>query len=1219
MAETRNTFIKSRMNKDLDARILPKGEYRDGLNVAISRSNEDTVGALENVLGNSLITNFGIETFLPQQGSLDPTTLLTVTDAGSGWTPSSTNLVALQVSTSGGGFGSGFRVNTNAAGEVISAKSDGQGGGYEVGDTITITGELGTEEAVLTVVEVLNYCFDEIEIIGAKEDEASNRMFVFMTNFSDDSFNNQDLNPTVETFNFVCCYDFNSNTPFVLAKGKYLNFSKLSPVIGINVIENFLFWTDDRNQPRKLNIDNAITNSDYYDDYEWNISVAKLAPIEPISMVTTFDSNGNPDPAGSYTHTSMVDAVSEFLPDGITSNPFYEALYTPDQDYTEEKFLSFAYRYKYDDNEYSLISPFTQSAFIPKQDGFFIKTFSSGRTFNDDSLRTYKSTEVEFMTNKVNKIYLPLPLPFPNSSGGAVRYWDEVKEKLHIKEIDIIVKESDGISFKKLDTIDIETIILNKGATNATPYLYTYTGEKPYETLPAFEYTRVGDIIPIKALAQEVVGNRVVYGNYVDKHTTPADLNFKPIIQNRNADDEKEYQNQTLKQNRSYQVGLILQDLYGRQSSVILSNYEDLDGKLTSIFNPYRNASEGGTAFANSTNFWYGDTLAIDWTTIVPEIRPEEGYPGLYNGTVGVDYNPLGWVSYRVVVKQQEQDYYNVYYPGLLSGYINPFTKATQEDPIGHFVLHGDNINKIPRDLNAVGPEQNLFKSINVNTKSNRYETVAKWIPDPYNLYAAANNPDLAEKVLDSRSGEVQINTDQQITDKQQLDQIYSDEWDRLATQIRGGEGNIPDNTSAKLFPRVVNTSTAGNEQFNYTSNSVGNSNYRPDVVVTIAKGQQLSLFQLPPAGTKITQGNEFYNFANDPLIARTELGTKFLATLGDRLGFPIPGGAFSPMGVDSDGWDVANNAPISGNMAPLLAVYETKPAKSNLDLYFETSTSGYISDLNPLIQAADTTSVTDLYDKIGVDLATPVYTSPVNAGNLAGTFYSEAGGFSATTEIIRNFYAANGTTVLNLGTDGLKVFKAVDGLGNDLTKFFTIVRSGTTPNDYYQLRPDNNYVPVSYGDARDYIKVFVECTNSSVVTFQELNVIIKNAPPVALSPTTTSGSPYTATWNLVSDGYNSNIITMYGTNGSGNQDLKGQNCFWEIDGSDTVLSLFELVGQEISTNPTYFNSNEIGLRIKNTVNSEDVGTYVFSVKLKDRNYEIPNPAIYYFNITIAV
>jgi len=1217
MAETRNTFIKSRMNKDLDARILPKGEYRDGLNVAISRSNEDTVGALENVLGNSLITNFGIETFLPQQGSLDPTSFLTVNSTDNNWTPSAA-VVGNQISTSGSGFGSVFTVNTNAAGEAIAVKSNGEGGGYAVGDTIVIEGELGNGTATIQVVEVLNYCFDEIEIIGAKEDEASNRMFVFMTNFSDDSFNNQDLKPTVETFNFVCCYDFNSNTPYVLAKGKYLNFSKLSPVIGINVIENFLFWTDDRNQPRKLNINHAISNPNYYDNYEWNISVAKLAPIEPISMVTTFDGSGNPDPAGIYTHTSMVDAVSELLPDGVTANPFYEVGYNPDQDYTEEKFLSFAYRYKYDDNEYSLISPFTQSAFIPKQDGFFIKTFSGGRTFNDDSLRTYKSTEVEFMTNKVNKIYLPLPLPFPDSSGGAVRYWDEVKEKLHIKEIDIIVKESDGISFKKLDTIDIETIVLNKGVTNATPYLYTYTGDKPYETLPAFEYTRVGDIIPIKALAQEVVGNRVVYGNYIDKHTTPADLNFKPIIQDRNDDDEKEYQNQTLKQNRSYQVGLILQDLYGRQSSVILSNYEDLDGKLTSIFHPYRNASEGGTVFANSTNFWYGDTLAIDWTTIIPEVRPEEGYPGLYNGTVGVDYNPLGWVSYRVVVKQEDQDYYNVYYPGLLSGYINPFEAATQEDPIGHFVLHGDNINKIPRDLNAVGPEQNLFKSINVNTKAAKYTKQMEWVPydsnysgDMYGILGA-NHSASGEK-------EMKIEVEKQVTDKQKLDQIYSDEWERLVEQIREGEGNIPDNTSAKLFPRVVNTSTAGNEQFNYTSGAVGNSSYRPDMVVTIGKGQQLTLFQLPPAGTQITQGNEFYNFATDPLIARTELGTKFLNTLGDKLGFPIPGGAFSPMGVSSNGWDSTTNAPKSGNMAPILAVYETKPAKSRLDLYFETSTSGYISDLNPLIQAADTTSVTNLYDKIGVDLGTPIYTPPVNSGNLAGTFYSESGSFSATTEIIRNFYAANGTTILNLGADGLKVFKAVDGLGNDLTKFFTIALAGGAPNDFYQLRPANNYVPVSYGDARDYIKVFVECTNSSIVTFQELNVIIKNAPPVALSPSTTSGAPYTATWNIDTDGYNSNIITMYGTNGSGNQDLKGQNCFWEIDGSATVLSLFELVGQEISTNPTYFNSNEIGLRIKNTVNADDLGNYTFSVKLKDRDYAIPNPAVYYFDITLGL
>ena len=31
--------------------------------------------------------------------------------------------------------------------------------------------------------------------------------------------------------------------------------------------------------------------------------------------------------------------------------------------------------------------------------------------------------------------------------------------------------------------------------------------------------------------------------------------------------------------------------------------------------------------------------------------------------------NTLGWYSYKVVVKQQEQDYYNCYLPGFLNGY----------------------------------------------------------------------------------------------------------------------------------------------------------------------------------------------------------------------------------------------------------------------------------------------------------------------------------------------------------------------------------------------------------------------------------------------------------------------------------------------------------------------------------------------------------------------
>ena len=55
MAEIKNNFIKSKMNKDLDDRLVPTGEYRDALNIAISRSEGENVGALENVLGNDLI------------------------------------------------------------------------------------------------------------------------------------------------------------------------------------------------------------------------------------------------------------------------------------------------------------------------------------------------------------------------------------------------------------------------------------------------------------------------------------------------------------------------------------------------------------------------------------------------------------------------------------------------------------------------------------------------------------------------------------------------------------------------------------------------------------------------------------------------------------------------------------------------------------------------------------------------------------------------------------------------------------------------------------------------------------------------------------------------------------------------------------------------------------------------------------------------------------
>ena len=61
------------------------------------------------------------------------------------------------------------------------------------------------------------------------------------------------------------------------------------------------------------------------------------------------------------------------------------------------------------------------------------------------------------------------------------------------------------------------------------------------------------------------------------------------------------------------------------------------------------------------------------------------------------DTNPLGWYSYRIVVKQTEQDYYNVYTPGVVF-----YNSSTHGDSMSYFPIYGDNINKIPRDLSLI-------------------------------------------------------------------------------------------------------------------------------------------------------------------------------------------------------------------------------------------------------------------------------------------------------------------------------------------------------------------------------------------------------------------------------------------------------------------------------------------------------------------------------------
>ena len=56
------------------------------------------------------------------------------------------------------------------------------------------------------------------------------------------------------------------------------------------MIENLLFWTDNRNQPRVINVETAENNPSYYFN-EDQISVAKYYPSKPIQLNNTLQTS----------------------------------------------------------------------------------------------------------------------------------------------------------------------------------------------------------------------------------------------------------------------------------------------------------------------------------------------------------------------------------------------------------------------------------------------------------------------------------------------------------------------------------------------------------------------------------------------------------------------------------------------------------------------------------------------------------------------------------------------------------------------------------------------------------------------------------------------------------------------------------------------------------------------------------------------------------------
>ena len=692
MAEIKNTFIKSKMNKDLDDRLVPPGEYRDALNIAISRSEGDDVGALETILGNELVR--GESTY--------------------------------------------------------------------------------------------NTC------IGAYVDRSAKRVYYFVTNYIDSSSDGLGNFAPISAYCAIEMYDANTFEKTTLVKGSFLNFSARSKIIGVNIIEDLLFWTDNRNQPRKINITTALAfpavrpgtrtaagsiPNPYYTK-EDQISVAKYYPWKPISLMNINDVAIGATPTSS----TMTNPSEQYYPGGVSAKPDYDVAWPGDPDYLTDKFIRLSYRFKFDDNEYSLMAPFTQPCFIPKQMGYFL---------SGDSEDAYQSTIVDFFENNVTQIIANIEFETLNP-----------KKDLKIKEVEILYKESDGLQVKTIESVDIETVMAAM-ASNTNPYVfdYKYISTKPYKNLPEEQLVRVYDKVPVRALAQEVSSNRVIYGNFFTTQSPPQALDYNVTYADKNfvlGVSQKEYPNHTVKQNRNYQVGFVLADRFGRQTGVILSsndvsvddgtyNYggstvyvpykpnsgtsaldwpgyalrtiinspipdsEQYNG--TGYFGLYKDPNYGvdkviqlnnGTGYSTgngvSTTGGTGTGLTVDILTVfagkVGSVKISDPGTGYTNGdVVTIDGgnnnceltltvlppNPLGWYSYKIVVKQKEQEYYNAYLPGILNGYPWSYVDSEgnsgapynefEQGEISNIVLFNDNINKIPKDLDQVGPDSIQYRS----------------------------------------------------------------------------------------------------------------------------------------------------------------------------------------------------------------------------------------------------------------------------------------------------------------------------------------------------------------------------------------------------------------------------------------------------------------------------------------------------------------------------
>ncbi len=274
--------------------------------------------------------------------------------------------------------------------------------------------------------------------IGAFEDGEQETIYWFVTS------------PTVD---MIVSYNFNNSTLiYHIISTDILNFSTDFRIESINLIDDLLFFTDNLNPPRKINTKRSyprpITGQDQIT--EDDISVIVKPPIEAPGV-------------------GLVETAST-------------------QNYIEDKFARFSYRYKYKDGEYSALSEFSDIAFLP---GVFKLDFGN---YDMTGMRNrFNSANVSFNTGSKHVIGIDICFKLSNSN------------VVHI--IEKFDKAEEGWGNNEVKSVQ-------------------FSNQKIFTTLPESELLRLFDNVPKLAKEQTLMGNRIMYGNYTDGYDIDTNIDY---------------------------------------------------------------------------------------------------------------------------------------------------------------------------------------------------------------------------------------------------------------------------------------------------------------------------------------------------------------------------------------------------------------------------------------------------------------------------------------------------------------------------------------------------------------------------------------------------------------------------------------------------------------------------------------------------------------------